>query len=171
MPDGKLNLTVRLDSLAVDNYISHMKRKEGETPDPSVLAAELRAQLSRLKRRLREQADPGKLTSSELAVILRLEMTGSATVSELSRLEGIRPQSMRNTVLSLKEKGYILGHADPDDGRKTCLSLTEEGRALMNRGRKVWNDWLTSAISGKLNGEEQILLGRAVDLIRRLTDY
>ncbi len=138
--------------------------------DTTILAARLRAQLSKMKRRLREQSDPGKLTSSQTAVILRLEMVREATVSDLSRLEGIRPQSMRNTVESLKSSGYVKGHADPDDGRKIWLSLTEKGHGLLREGRSVWNDWLTSSISMKLNQEEQILLSKAVTLIQRLTE-
>ena len=148
-----------------------MTGKEGKSTDVAILAAELRAGLSRLKRRLKEQADPGNLTSSQIAVILRLDMIGEATISELSRLEGIRPQSMRNTVLSLKEMGYIEGKPDPDDGRKTFMFLTEDGKSLLSRGREVWNDWLAAAISGKLTAEEQALLGSAVGLIRRLTEY
>ncbi len=145
--------------------------KEATDPiDTAILAAELRAQLSKLKRRLKEKADPGRLTSSQIAVILRLEMTGKATVSELSRLEGIRPQSMRNTVLSLKEEGYIDGISDPEDGRKTFIYLTDKGRDLLPQGRTVWNEWLTAAISDRLTPEEQMILVEAVKLIQRLTD-
>ena len=138
--------------------------------DTAILAAELRAQLSKPKRRLKEKADPGNLTSSQIAVILRLEMTGKATVSELSRLEGIRPQPMRNTVLSLKEEGYIDGISDPEDGRKTFIYLTDKGRDLLPQGRTVWNEWLTEAISERLTSEEQMILGEAVKLLQRLTD-
>ena len=141
-----------------------------ELADTAVLAAELRAQLSKMKRRLKEQSDPGRLTSSQTAVILRLEMTGEATVSDLSRLEGIRPQSMRNTVISLKESGYVEGCPDSKDGRKVWLHLTEKGHGLLREGRTVWNDWLASAISAKLSDDEQAILAKAVALIRRLTE-
>ena len=148
-----------------------MEKKEPDFPDTAILAAELRAQLSKLRRRLREQADPGKLTSSQMAAILRLEMIGKGTVSDLSRLEGVRPQSMRNTVESLKEMGYIEGQSDPEDGRKTFIFLTEKGHSLLHHGRTVWNDWLASSISMKLTQEEQLLLSRAVGLLQRLTEY
>ena len=147
-----------------------MSKHEKNSQEPAILAAELRAQLSKLKRRLREQADPGNLTSSQIAVILRLESIGSATVSELSRLEGVRPQSMRNTVAALKELGYVEGRPDSDDGRKTLIFLTEDSHRLLTEGRTVWNDWLTAGISAKLTQEEQTLLSAAIGLIKRLTE-
>ena len=160
-------MTVRL----YINILYVMQKKESDYPDASILAAELRAQLSRLKRRLKEQADPGNLTSSQIGVILRLDMVGKATVSELSRLEGVRPQSMRNTVIALRDMGYIEGESDPEDGRKNFISLTKEGGNLLTEGRTVWNDWLSSAISVKLTPDEQLLLSKAVGLVQRLTEY
>ena len=151
--------------------IADVKHNDTERPDPRVLAAELRAQLSTLRRRLREQAVPGNLSSSQIAVILRLESLGEATVSELSRLEGVRPQSMRNTVMALRDSGYLEGKADPGDARKIRLSLTEEGHSVIARGRTVWNDWLSTAISETMNDEEQRRLADAVGLLRRLTGY
>ena len=148
-----------------------MNKIEKDNQNTASLAAELRAQLSKLNRCLREQADPGYLPPSQIAVILRLENIGSATVSELSRLEGVRPQSMRTTVSALKEQGYIEGVPDPADGRKMIISLTEECRRMVTEGRNIWNDWLTSSISKKLTHEEQALLSKAVELLKRLTDY
>ena len=134
------------------------------------LAADLRAQLSKLRRIFREQANPGDLSSSQIAVILRLEMTDGLTVSDLARLEGVRPQSMRNTVEALRESGHVEGRPDAADGRKTLISLTETCRVQLTESRAVWNDWLTAAIAAKLTQKEQDSLRNAVGLIRRLTE-
>jgi len=56
-----------------------------ETKRALAVAAELRAVVSRLTRRLREQAEAGDLTSSQKSVLLHLEREGKATVTVLAR--------------------------------------------------------------------------------------
>ena len=91
----------------------------------SKLAAELRTTLGHLKRKLRQHGGRHDLTPSQIAVILRLEKDGSATVSSLARAEGMRPQSMSAVIAPLEEMGFVAGAADPNDGRKTLMSLTK----------------------------------------------
>ncbi len=148
-----------------------MNSENSENVDIAVLASELRAQLSKLRRRLREQSFSYNLSSSQIAVLLRLDTVGEATVSELSRMEGVRPQSMRNTVQALKQLGYIDGQADPNDGRKTYIHLSEEGKNYLSGGRAVWNDWLAKAISERLTESEQAVLNDSVVLLKRITEY
>ena len=82
------------------------------------LAGELRISLSKLIRRVREQAHPGDFTSAQKSVLLRLERDGPATVSALARAESVRPQSMRVTVASLEAMQAVRGEPDSADGRK-----------------------------------------------------
>ena len=62
------------------------------------LAGEIRVTLSKLSRRLREQAHAADLTGAQKSALLRLERDGPATVTTLARAEGGRPQSMGATV-------------------------------------------------------------------------
>src|ERR1035441_4247461 len=94
----------------------------------STLAAELRATFGNLKRKLRQQGEQNDFTSSQIAVILRLEKDGPATVSSLARAEGMRPQSMSAVIAPLEEMGFVAGSADPKDGRKKHKSLTKTRR-------------------------------------------
>jgi hypothetical protein len=64
------------------------------SPERGTLAAEFRALVGWLKRRLRAQSEAGDFTPSQVSVLLRLEKDGPATASQLARAEGIRPQSM-----------------------------------------------------------------------------
>lgn len=126
--------------------------------------------MGRLKRRLREQADTGDLTPSQTAVLLRLERDGPATVSALSRAEGVRPQSMRLTVAALEAVGHVEGRPDPTDGRQTIISLTAACRRQIADGRAARQDWLARALAGKLSLEEQETLATAVALLDRVVD-
>ncbi len=136
----------------------------------SALAREIRALVGKLKRRLREQASPGDLTPSQIAVLLRLEREGPATTSNLARLEGMRPQSMGTVIALLETAGLVRGAPDPTDGRQTILSLTDACRAWVEEGRAARQDWLTRTLQIRLSPQEQDRLGEAVELLKRLVD-
>ncbi|MEN3287588.1 MAG: hypothetical protein V7634_1888 [Bradyrhizobium sp.] len=139
-------------------------------PPASVLAAELRALAGKLKRRLREQADAGDLTPSQVSVLLRLEKDGPATASNLARAEAMRPQSMGPVIASLEAMGLIRGAPDPNDGRQTILALTDECRQWIAKGRAARQDSLSRRIEQLLSPQERSELARAVTLLTRLVD-
>jgi DNA-binding MarR family transcriptional regulator len=136
----------------------------------SALAAELRALISKLKRRLREQANPGDLTPSQVSVLLRLEREGPTTMSNLARAEGMRPQSMGAAVAPLEAAGFVSGAPDPHDGRQTILSLTDTCREWIKEGRAARQDWLFRTIQARLSAQEQEKLAASIDLLKRFVD-
>jgi DNA-binding MarR family transcriptional regulator len=136
----------------------------------SALAAELRTTLGHLKRKLRQYGARHDLTSSQIAVIHRLEKDGPATVSSLARAEGMRPQSMSAVIAPLEEVGFVAGAADPNDGRKTLMSLTKACKKSIEDGRAARQDWLTQAIRQKLSPSEQKKLSSAIHLLAKITE-
>ncbi|WP_421916589.1 MarR family winged helix-turn-helix transcriptional regulator [Mesorhizobium sp.] len=132
------------------------------------VAGELRVVVSRLKRRLREQADVGDLTTSQKSVLLHLEREGPATVTMLARAQNMRPQSMGAIVSTLQVAGLVNGAPDPSDGRQTILSLTPACRDMITAGRAAREDWLFRAIHANLDRQEQEQLADAVELLKRL---
>jgi DNA-binding MarR family transcriptional regulator len=134
----------------------------------SALAQELRATFSKLKRRLRDQADVGNLSPSQVSALLRLEKDGPRTTSGLARAEGMRPQSMAPIIAALEGAGLVSGTPDPTDGRQTLFALTESCRKLIGDGRAARQDWLARTIQQRLNPQEQDVLATAVELLKRL---
>ncbi|UDL88647.1 MarR family winged helix-turn-helix transcriptional regulator [Mesorhizobium sp. PAMC28654] len=132
------------------------------------IAAELRVVVSRLIRRLREQADVGDLTSSQKSVLLHLEREGPATVTMLARAQNMRPQSMGAIVSTLEVAGLVDGAPDPGDGRQTILSLTAACREMITAGRAARQDWLFRAIQTNLDQREEEQLADAIELLKRL---
>jgi DNA-binding MarR family transcriptional regulator len=141
-----------------------------QTVRSSALAAELRALVGKLKRRLREQARSRDLTPSQVSVLLRLEKDGPATASSLARAEGMRPQSMGSVITALQVAGLVSGAPDPADGRQTILSLTEACRKWVREGRAARQDWLFRTLQARLSPKEQDKLVEAVELLKRLVD-
>ncbi len=135
----------------------------------SKLAAELRTTLGHLKRKLREHGGANDLTSSQIAVVLRLEKDGPATASSLARAEGMRPQSMSAVIAPLEEMGFVAGVADPNDGRKTLMSLTKACKRSIDEGRAARQDWLAQAIQRKLSPQDQKKLSSAIHLLAQIT--
>jgi DNA-binding MarR family transcriptional regulator len=136
----------------------------------SILAAELRGLIGKLKRRLREQADAGDLKPSQRSVLLRLEKEGQATTSSLARAEGMRPQSMATVIAALESAGLVHGTPDPADGRQTLLSLTDSCRSWLRDSRAARQDWLSRTLQARLSDEEIALLATATGLLQRLVD-
>ncbi len=136
----------------------------------SALAAEIRALVRKLKRRLREQADVGDLTPSQTSALIRLEHDGPLTVSALARAEGVRPQSIGPTVAALEAAGLVAAAPDPRDGRQTLLAVTPACRQWILAGREARHDWLVRMIHRELDPQEQVELARGVALLTRLAD-
>lgn len=136
----------------------------------SALAEDLRLLIGTLKRRLREQGQGQDLPPSQVAVLLRLERDGPATVSNLARSEGMRPQSMSAAIAALEAAGLVRGAPDPSDGRQTIMSLTDACRERLRTGRAARQDWLSRTIAARLAPQEQQELATAVRLLKRLVD-
>jgi DNA-binding MarR family transcriptional regulator len=142
-----------------------------ESPQLIALAGELRVVVSKLKRRLREQAHGGDFTNAQKSVLLRLDRDGPATVSMLARAEGVRPQSMRITVSALEAAGVVNGKPDPKDGRQTFVSLAPSFLKAVKTGRAAREDWLFRALKAQLAPREHEQLAAAVKLLSRLADF
>jgi DNA-binding MarR family transcriptional regulator len=152
------------------NKKAQEEQREDQPARAAILARELRIVFGNLKRRLREQATAGDLTLSQIAVLSRLDREGPATVSNLAREQGVRPQSMGATVAALEAAGLVRGTPDPADGRQTLLSLTEACRELIDASRIAREDRLLAVIEAKLTPAEQDELARALRLLQRLAD-
>ncbi|WP_267549843.1 MarR family winged helix-turn-helix transcriptional regulator [Rhizobium rhizogenes] len=134
------------------------------------IAQDLRGVMSKLKRRLRDQADEGELTTTQISVLVRLEKDGPMTTSSLARAEGMRPQSMGAVIATLEAAKLVKGFADPNDGRQTILSITDGCRKRIEEGRAARQDWLSRTIEARLSSEEQDRLLSAIQLLQRLAD-
>ncbi len=131
------------------------------------LASELRVVLGRLIRRLRSEHKYGL---TQTAVLGRLDRHGPQPTGQLARSEGVRPQSMSQTVAELEALGLVSRSADASDGRRSLVALTPTGREALHEDRAQREGFLAELIDEKLEPEERELLGHAVALLRRISD-
>jgi len=139
--------------------------------DPLIddVAGALHASVRLLVQRIRQtQAVEGDLTSPETSALARLDRTGPTTAAELARLERISPQSMGATVAALEERGLVGRAPDPADGRRSILSLSADGRALLQRRRSARSEHMSAALESAFTRAEVKQLQAAAPLIERL---
>jgi DNA-binding MarR family transcriptional regulator len=136
--------------------------------DVGQLASALRANVGLLLRRLRQVPDQGELTLPESSALVRLERGGPATPSALARLEQISPQSMGATLAGLESRGLIERHSDPDDGRRSVMSVTAAGRQMLGDRRNARTEQLERALSAGFTRAELEQLAVAAPLLERL---
>jgi DNA-binding MarR family transcriptional regulator len=139
----------------------------GTAVDTTLLASELRVVLGHLMRRLRAEH---RFSLSQGAVLGRLDREGMRSIGDMAAAERVRPQSMTQTVSDLESEGLVERHADPADGRRTLLALTDEGRRILAEDRRQREGWLARTISEDLSPAEQQVLMRALTLLRRLAE-
>jgi DNA-binding MarR family transcriptional regulator len=137
------------------------------TVDTTRLASELRMVLGHLMRRLRAEH---RFSLSQGAVLGRLDREGTKSIGDLALAERVRPQSMTQTIGDLEGDGLIARRADPADGRRILVELTDQGRQTLEADRRQREGWLARAIAEDLSAEEQRVLMRAVALLRRLAE-
>jgi DNA-binding MarR family transcriptional regulator len=139
-----------------------------EDPDVEQVAAALLLSIGLLRRQLRQAPVTGELTLPESAALTRLDRGGPATASALARLEQISPQSMGATLGALEARGLIERRADPQDGRRAVMSVTEAGRQVLHSKRSARAQQLARALSSGFTPAELRELLAAVPLLERL---
>ena len=140
--------------------------------DPG-LATSLRISVSRLARRLRvERSAAGlgepDLSETQLAALATLERHGAMTPGELAEHEKVQPPSMTRVIAVLEERNLVLRSPHLTDRRQVVLTVTEEGRALVQRVRRRKDAWLARRLA-ELTAEERAVLRAAVPIVEKLS--
>ena len=137
-------------------------------PDADQVAAALRVSVGLLVRRLRQVTRDGELSLPETAALARLDRGGPTTPSALAKLERISPQSMGATLAALEARGLVTRRADPADGRRAVMSVTESGLRLLRSRRNERVRQLARALGTDFTSAERDQLMTAAPLLERL---
>jgi len=121
-----------------------------------------------LVRRLRQVQAEGELTMPEISALARLDRGGPTTPSALAKLEQISPQSMGATLAALEARGLVERRADPEDGRRAVMSITEAGLQTLRDRRNAGTEHLAKALSSGFTSSELKQLRAVAPLIERL---
>ena len=136
-------------------------------PDIVALAARLRLGVTRLARKLRQEAEPG-ITPSMLSALSSLERFGPLTMGDLGAAEQVSGPTITRVANALVEAGLVAREPDAKDGRVTWVRVTPVGAKLLERSRRRKEAYLVKAIRG-LDPTEIETLEDAAAILERLT--
>ena len=137
------------------------------------LATAMRISISRLARRLRvERLGLGGtetvLSDIQLAALAALERHESMTPGELAEHEKVQPPSMTRVIAVLEERGLVRRAPHATDRRQVVLTVTSEGRDLVQRVRRRREAWLAQRLQ-ELTPEERQVLRAAAPILEKIS--
>jgi DNA-binding MarR family transcriptional regulator len=142
-----------------------------ETAELQTAASELRSLTGRILKAARQDTEQ-RLIASKVGItalqygILQILNGKNCTLSELSGLMGREPATLLPAVDTLETRGMLQRGQDPKDRRRTPLTITGQGMALLERVPQVGeNDLLLNALKGL--GDQKV--EQLISLLREVT--
>jgi len=137
------------------------------------LATAMRISISRLARRLRvERLGLGGtetvLSDIQLAALAALERHDAMTPGELADHEKVQPPSMTRVIAVLEERGLVRRAPHTTDRRQVILTVTPEGRDLVQRVRRRREAWLAQRLQ-ELSPEDRQILRAATPILEKIS--
>jgi DNA-binding MarR family transcriptional regulator len=141
---------------------------EGSAADRAERVADrLHSASTHLLRRVRRRDDESGVTAPHLSALSVLVFGGARTLGELAEAEQVRPPSITRIVRNLEADGLVEREPDPADRRIVRVRATEQGRRILEEGRRRRIADLAARLS-TVKAEDLETLERAAELIERI---
>ncbi|MEV6283681.1 MarR family transcriptional regulator [Kribbella sp. NPDC051770] len=106
---------------------------------------------------------------STLSVLHTLARRGPLRLTDLTATEQLKQPALTSLVAKLERDGLVSRAPDARDGRAMLLSLTPEGRAIVDSRRTSRVERLTELVN-QLSPEDRALLAGSAGVLQRLTE-
>lgn len=90
-------------------------------------------------------------------------------MGRLAEVELISGPSVTRIISRLEEKALVSRRPNPDDGRSAIASLTPEGRAVLEEGRRERTEFLAARLA-MLSEEERERVAEAISILDRMLE-
>jgi DNA-binding MarR family transcriptional regulator len=130
------------------------------------VAVRLRAAVTRLSRRLRQESIGG-LTPGQASTLAMVARMGNPTLGELARAEQMQPPTMTRIISGMEALGLVDREIDQSDRRVARMMLTAKGTRELDRIRNSKAAFLAERLRG-LDESELELASQLVDLLERI---
>jgi len=121
-----------------------------------------------MARRLRQEAG-ALLSPSQAAALTTIERHGPLTPSELAERERVQRPTVTRVLARLEEAGLVVRAADPRDRRCSLVTISDDGRALLESARARKDAFLARRIDA-LEPADREALDRAAALLERMLE-
>jgi DNA-binding MarR family transcriptional regulator len=150
-------------SISRSSALSDLQATDTHAPADEELAARLRVAVTRLNRKLRQQALAG-LSPAQASALGTVNRLGNPTLGELAATEQVQPPTVTRLVTTLESAGLVARETDDDDRRVVRVRITADGRRNLQRIRTLKDAFLTRRLD-ELDPAER---AHAADLTRLL---
>ncbi|MGU7778844.1 MarR family transcriptional regulator [Burkholderia sp. PU8-34] len=131
-----------------------------------------RMRLSRLGRRLRQEARNTPDTWTRMLVLSAVDRLGAeATPSAIGAAESLRSSNLAALLRDLEADGLVTRTRDTIDRRKIRVQLSAAGRESLQLSRQRRDEWLERAIGACLNEDERQRLVAIGPILEKLSAY
>jgi len=138
------------------------------TKNREAVADALHSASIRLLRGVRKEDVRSGLGPARLSALSVLVFAGPMRLSDLARIEQVRPPTMTRVVAGLEARGLVKRRADAQDARAFRIEATARGTKLLQEGRRRRVARLANGLQG-LSPDELDLIGRAAAIIERVS--
>lgn len=119
-----------------------------------------------LLRRVRAEDEEAGVGPARLSALSVLVFGGPQRLTDLARIEQVKPPTMTKVVTGLAQGGLARRIADPDDARAVRVEATARGRALLIEGRRRRVERLARGLTTLLPDELDVLAHAAAIMER-----
>lgn len=123
----------RVVKIKQPSYAARMTRSGADLA--LLLLAGFRSLVDHAQQELAERGYPDHRPVHDFA--LRAIASGAETAAELARRLQVSRQAAAKTIATLESRGYVTAAADPTDGRRRRLLVTDRGFGLLREGEAV----------------------------------
>lgn len=121
-----------------------------------------------LLRGVRKEDERTGVGPARLSALSVLVFAGPMRLTELARIEQVKPPTMTKVIAGLEAEGLARRRVDAVDARAVRLQATARGKKLLAEGRRRRVERLADALR-ELPREELDLLARAAPIIERVS--
>ena len=121
-----------------------------------------------LLRGVREEDERTGVGPARLSALSVLVFGGPMRLTDLARIEQVKPPTMTKVVAGLESAGLVRRKVDDEDARAVRLEATARGTKLLQEGRRRRVERLAAALDG-LDADEVEALVRAAAILERVS--
>ena len=134
----------------------------------TAIANALHSSAIRLLRGVRKEDEHAGIGPARLSALSVLVFGGAMRLTDLARIEQVKAPTMTKIVAGLEADGLVRRRADAEDARAVRLVATPRGTKLLHEARRRRVARLAAALA-RLGKDEILLLGRAVEIIEKVS--
>jgi DNA-binding MarR family transcriptional regulator len=133
------------------------------------LAHDLRELIVGMYRQMQQQiSNDEHLSVAAQNVMYQLTLKEECLPSELCAQLNTSSQYISQVFNHLEALNYITRKPSTTDGRKTWVSLTEQGRQKVLESRRQREEWLVERMANRLSVADKVIVEKALVLLSRL---